>query len=245
MHRFFVTDTPIHLAQPVDLSSIAHQLSTVLRLRAGDEITILDGSGAAFRTELRQVERRSALGQVRERVELDTEPALPVTLCPCVLKGSNFEWVLQKGTEIGVTRFVPVISSRTIVRPAEKILNKYERWQSIIREAAEQSGRVRLPELAAPLTWDELIEQAEGTKLLPWEESSAESSLTARLTQVDSSGVSIAIGPEGGLSPTEVKQAVDAGWTVISLGPRILRAETASLVATTLVIHHLETISQG
>ncbi len=224
MHRFFLTGMPIVPNQPVDLSPLAHQLSTVLRLRAGDEITLLDGSGAAFRTEIRQLERRAAVGWVVEKVELHSETSVPVTLCACVLKGSNFEWVLQKGTEIGVARFVPVISSRTIVRPADKIRNKYERWLSIIREAAEQSGRARLPELADPLTWDELIAQTGGVRLLPWEErANAARRIPATLAaHPHPSAITLAIGPEGGLSAAEVAQASAAGWHTVSLGPRIL-----------------------
>ena len=97
------------------------------------------------------------------------EPREFLTLYQCSLKQDKFEWVLQKGTELGVSRFVPVISERSIVRPAEVLLKKYKRWQAIVREASEQCRRGRIPEIAVPLTWDAAVAGAEGMRLLPSE----------------------------------------------------------------------------
>lgn len=244
MHRFFLPDSAFASRQVVDLAPLAHQLRTVLRLQAGDQILLLDGQGYAYPTAIRELERGHAVGQILAREVVESEPRSFLTLYQCVLKTDKFEWVLQKGTEIGVSRFVPVISSRTIVRPAEKIRKKAERWQAIIREAAEQSGRGRLPDLADPLSWDEAVNAATGVRLLPWEETamSATSTLLAEaLAAVDpQAAVSLLIGPEGGISQDEVNLALEAGWRTITLGPRILRAETAALVAAALVLHEQE-----
>lgn len=244
MHRFFLTESTLTLHRSVDLTPLSHQLRTVLRLQPGEQILLLDGQGNAYLTEIRELARGRAVGQVLARHLIAAEPRSFLTLYQCALKADKFEWVLQKGTEIGVSCFVPVISSRTIVRPAEKIRKKYARWQTIIREAAEQSGRGRLPNLADPLLWDEAVKGATGLRLLPWEETltaTAPATLADVCTAVESyQTVSLLIGPEGGVSQDEANLAVDRGWRAVSLGPRILRAETAALVAATLVLHYQE-----
>ncbi len=242
MHRFFLTDTHFEIDGTVDLAPVAHQLRSVLRLQPGDHILLLDNRGHGYETEIRRLERERAIGHVLGRGEIDGEPPVSLILYQCALKADKFEWVLQKATEIGVTHFVPVISSRTIVRPADKIRKKYERWHAILREAAEQSGRGRLPELGDPLSWEEAVHHAAGVRLLPWEETASTRANRALpdIITADGRPVSLLIGPEGGISEEESAYAFQAGWRPLSLGPRLLRAETAALVAATLVIHHLE-----
>jgi 16S rRNA (uracil1498-N3)-methyltransferase len=118
------------------------------------------------------------------------------------------------------------------------LLKKYDRWQSILREAAEQCGRGRIPTLAAPLEWDVAVNQAQGVRLLPWEAAkTAQVSLGDWLTaQPDEAKLNLLIGPEGGIAPAEVEVAQAAGWQVVSLGPRILRAETAALASITITM---------
>ncbi len=117
MHRFFLTDTPIQPGAPVDLTPIVHQVRAVLRLGVGDHVVLLDNRGGAFLAEIRALDRKSAQGFVLEEVTVAGEPTVAVTLFQCSLKADKFEWVLQKGTELGVTRFVPVVSRRSVVRP--------------------------------------------------------------------------------------------------------------------------------
>lgn len=239
MHRFFLTETPIVLDAAVDLAPIAHQLRSVLRLQPGEQIHLLDNQGSSFLAEIEALDRGQAVGRVLAQEAATGEPPVEVVLYQCALKADKFEWVLQKATEIGVTRFVPVISSRTIVRPAEKIRNKYERWHAIVREAAEQSGRGRLPDLADPLSWDEAIVRATGVRLLPWEATSPEQGIDAAIPSAPEP-ISLIIGPEGGISEDEATIAFAAGWRAVSLGPRVLRAETAALVAAALSVNKLE-----
>jgi len=241
MHRFFLTHTPIISGQPVDLTPLAHQLHVVLRLSPGETILLLDNAGFAYPTEISRLDKNSAEGTILSREAAGGEPPVDLSLYLCALKADKFEWVLQKGVEIGVSRFVPVISSRTIVRPAEKITRKYARWQAIIREAAEQCGRGRLPVLEDPLDWTGAVAKPSGLRLLAWEEA-ADSALTlgAVLATVESPAeCSLLIGPEGGIDETEAAQAIAAGWRVITLGPRILRAETAAMISAGLVLHRL------
>ena len=240
MHRFFLPDAPLNRARPVDLSPLANQLSRVLRLEPGARIVVLPGDGRAFAVEITALDRRTATGRVVAEAEAPPPPPVALTLYPCSLKADKFEWVLQKGTELGVARFVPVISERSIVRPAAALLKKYERWRTIVREAAEQCGRATLPTLTSPLSWAEAVAataaelsgEANALKLLPWEAERAGPSLLHVLQQQpQADAIHLLVGPEGGLAADEVAAARRAGWQTVSLGPLILRAETASIAA--------------
>lgn len=241
MHRFFLPNTMLAEENTADLSPLRHQLRTVLRARAGDHIVLLDGSGYEYVTVLGPLEAGQMAGQVVEKRRAAGEPAVHLTLFQCALKADKMEWVLQKGVELGVSRFVPVISERTIVRPASALLGKYERWRAIVREAAEQSGRGCLPEISAPALYSEAVAQGDGMRLLPWEQAAGAPSVVGWLTQWDSGAerplrASVLIGPEGGLSAAEAQTAAAAGWEWVTLGPRILRAETAALAAVALTL---------
>jgi 16S rRNA (uracil1498-N3)-methyltransferase len=250
MNRFFLLEGAISVQQTVDLSPLAHQLYTVLRLTAGAEILLLDGAGFEYPTRLQRVERSQASGLVLGQRRVGAEPTVAVTLYQCALKNDKFEWVLQKGTELGVTRFVPTLSERTVVRPAAALLKKYERWCAIVREAAEQCGRGRIPEIGAPLLWPQAVDAAVGLRLLPWEAVAGDTtapglghcvtgqSVTGQ-NGAGGQGVSLAIGPEGGLAEGEVRAAEKMGWQIVALGRRILRAETAALAALTIIQERL------
>ena len=227
MHRFFVAPDMLTSGATVALDSHAHQLHTVLRLQAGDGILLLDGSGHEYPATITAVSAKHAAAAVGAPRPCLTEPRLQITLYMCSLKGEKFAWVLQKCTELGVVRFVPVVSKRSIVRPTAALGLKAERWQAVIREAAEQSHRAILPTLAPALDYGQAIELAQGLRLLPWEEAAAGGAPLRPPAGV--AEVSLLIGPEGGLADDEVAAAQAAGWQVISLGPRILRAETAAI----------------
>jgi len=235
-HRFFLTGVRAAPGRQVDLAPIYHQLRNVLRLERGSVITLLDGGGAAYPTRIEFLDAGKATGRVVAKKLVRSEPGMELTLCQCVLKRERFEWVLQKGTELGVSRFVPVISSRTVVRPAARLLSKYERWRATVREAAEQSRRGRLPTIEDPLLWDEALDRGAGLRLLAWEEAGGNSAgLYPRIAGARE--VSLLVGPEGGISQEEAAAAAERGWRPISLGPRVLRAETAAVAATAIVLH--------
>jgi 16S rRNA (uracil1498-N3)-methyltransferase len=214
-------------------------LANVLRMQAGDELLLLDGSGQEFLARLTSLSRHAASAQVLQARACPAEPALHLTLYQCSLKQDKFEWVLQKGTELGVSRFVPVIAERSIVRPAAALLNKIARWEAIVREAAEQCGRARLPEIAPPLEWDAAVAGRAGAGLLAWESATGAPALLPWLqAQPSLAALSLLIGPEGGVSAREAQAAVEQGWQLVGLGPRILRAETAAVAATAIVMAH-------
>lgn len=247
MHRFFFTQS-LQTGQNVDLTALVHQIHTILRLQPGARVVLLDHHGVESVIEIQMLDRQRGSGVVVAQQKAGGEPRAQLTLFQCTLKADKFEWVLQKGTELGVARFVPVIAERSVVRPAAVLLKKYERWRSILREAAEQSGRGAIPELAAPLDWGAALHAARGMRLLPWENTMATPgalTLSATLNGYRCTpagappAISLLIGPEGGITAEEAQSAQARGWRLITLGPRILRAETAALAGVALIMAHL------
>ncbi len=251
MHRFFLPGAFLSDPAPtpesaIDLSPLAHQLGHVLRLAPGAVIGVLDGRGAGYRVELLRLERGRAAGRVLGPLDGGGEPQVALSLYQCSLKADKFEWVLQKGVELGVERFVPVVAERSVVRPVAALAGKAERWRRIIQEAAEQCGRSRLPTLAPPLGWAAAVVDGRGARFLPWEGQSGAPALGHAVCAAPSplpAEVSLLIGPEGGVTAREAGQAAAAGWQVVTLGPRILRAETAALAAVAIVMERLGELS--
>lgn len=246
MHRFFLTDISIQVNQTIDLMPLAHQLRNVLRLQSDTLITLLDNQGNEFDVRITALGSKRAVGDVLTQRQTAAELPIPLTLYQCSLKADKFEWVLQKGTELGVHRFVPVISQRSIVRPATALLKKYGRWRTILREAAEQCGRGQIPKLLAPCNWQEATADTDGLSLLPWEAETTTAphlgSGTMQLFVRTADSLSLLIGPEGGIATDEAQSAQAAGWQTVSLGPRILRAETAALASIALISSTIESV---
>lgn len=243
MHRFFIPPAWIRGETVLLADDVAHQLRHVLRLRPGARIVVLDDRGWEYEVELLAVEHKAARGTICERRPASGEPSVQVTLAQALLKKDNFEWVLQKGTEIGVTRFVPLITARTVAAGDEGVSPaKRERWARIVREAAEQSRRGALPPIEVPLTLSAALDSLTADlMLIAWEEERATGlrDALAPLRAVDMPQVTIFIGPEGGFTAQEVAQAQARGARVVSLGMRILRAETAATAAALLVLYEL------
>ncbi len=233
--RFFIDPNAIQGDTVFLDADITRQLRSVLRMQVDDVCTVLDGTGMEYTVKLIELSKTTGKGLVTARTENASEPNLHLTLYQGVLKKDKFEWILQKGTELGVSEFVPVMmerSVRTEVKP--KLM---QRWQKIVREAAEQCRRGRLPVLREPIPYNTALAQltAYKTVLIPWvkENTTAIPSLPAF-----TDNAAILIGPEGGFAPTEVDAALAQGATPITLGKRILRAETASIAACTLTLMH-------
>lgn len=255
MHRFFVPPTAIQGDRVILTGPIVHQLTHVLRLRPSERVVVLDDSGWEYTVELERLERRQVEGRIVDRAKAQGEPYTRITLYQAVLKGERFEWVLQKGTELGIVAFVPLLCARNVIRDPEAVRKKLPRWRAIIREAAEQSRRGRLPRLEPPLAFAEACQQAQasgGLSLLAWEGESAtslkdvlktSSELRASSIQLPVSSFQLFIGPEGGFTPEEVRLARAHGILPITLGRRILRAETAGLVAAAAILYELDDLS--
>jgi 16S rRNA (uracil1498-N3)-methyltransferase len=235
-HRFFVPGASHDLPRVTFSAEQAKQISKVLRLKPDDTVIAFDGSGDELLVRLTGI-GRSTVGEVMKRCVNRAEPTLTLTLYQGLLKGTKLEFVLQKCTEIGVSRFVPVVSERAV--PAEPSEARQSRFRTIVREAAEQSGRSRVPEIVAPVSLPEALAKAmsEGPVLFAWEEAHDGGIANAEPFETVKRA-SLFVGPEGGFTAVEAGQARDAGAMIVSLGPRILRAETAAMVGAALVLFH-------
>lgn len=242
MQHFFLSPSAFLGNRVVFPEATARQISQVLRLQPGDAVLVLDNSGWEYQIVLRTVTLKAAEGEVLRKTMNAREPATQLTLYQCLLKSDHFEWVLQKATELGVSKFVPLISERTVVTSPEAVKDsKLERWQRIIAEAAEQSGRGRLPFLSDVVKLQAAFASLDlsSLNLIPWEEQrepGLRSLLDVSYNQGQIGPVNLFIGPEGGFTRDEIQSAERRGVIPVTLGKRILRAETAAITAATLVL---------
>jgi 16S rRNA (uracil1498-N3)-methyltransferase len=243
MNRFFVSPESINGTQVDFPDEIADQIRLVLRLKEEDQVCVLDNSGKAYRVSLRYASGKNPFGEIIGEMPVEAEPLIPVISFIPLTKREKFEWMLQKCTEVGASCIVPTISERCLIREVKDLDSKMERWQKIVREAAEQSGRGILPSVEMPLDFSQAVKApAPNTlKLLFWEE---EKDLPIyrvyRSLGEKPNSITIMTGPEGGFSSEEAALAKQNGWHIVTLGKRILRAETAALAALLLTIYESE-----
>ena len=220
---------------------LARRLAKVLRLQRGDRVVLADGSGRDYEVELKELSARAASAFVVEERPSPLEPSVELVLYQSLVRPQRFELVLEKGTEIGVSRFVPLLSGRAQVR-TEAGSQRTQRWRRIVSEAAEQCGRGRVPAVDPPAPFEEVVSASggPGLRIIPWESERSQGLRSyLRALEEQPASVSLIIGPEGGFAEEEVELARGAGCVPVSLGPRILRSETAGIVAAALVMHEL------
>ena len=246
MHRFFISEDCFTEGLVVIPRPLVHRLRHVLRMKAGGHIIVLDNSGWEYEVELRTVGAGRLEGVVVNRYTAAGEPQTRITLYQALLKGSKFETVMQKCTEVGVTGFGPLICERCVAD--EPARNRVSRWQRIIIEAAQQSGRGRIPVLYPVTRFREACKSAAGIAFIPWE-GEVERGIGDVLRRSPKAGsaqeVSIFVGPEGGFSASEVEFAQDCGIETVSLGYRVLRSETAGLVASAVTLYEFGELDVG
>lgn len=243
--RFFVPPEALRSDEVrlVD-QGLAHQLARVLRLGPGDRVLLLDGLGAACEVELLALGRDELRGRVVARGDASGEPPVALTVYLPLIRPERFEWALQKCVELGAARLVPVAFARSL--PADAVdLRRLERWRRIVREAAEQSCRGRLPAVAEPAPFAAACEQAASADLavMLWEREAPR--LSALLDDRHAAGLrpatlALLSGPEGGVADEELTAARARGIMPASLGPRILRAETAPVAAAAILVDALD-----
>lgn len=235
--RFFVQPGEVE-ADVVRLSGeeATHALK-VLRLTIGDHIAVLDNHGQEYRVEVTAIGPDGLAGRVLSRKPRLTEPRLAVTIAQGIPKGDKFETVVQKATEIGAVGFIPLFTERTVVElsPA-KASARADRWRRVAKEAAKQAGRAVVPEVVDAIQLESLSEWwgGRGPVLVLWEEEGARGfreELASLLGTRPDKQMLLVIGPEGGLSEREVDKLRGFGARTVTLGPRILRTETAGPVA--------------
>lgn len=277
MHRFFIPpellkETGIDITLPKEQ---AHQIRDVLRLNIDEQLLLLDNSGGEILAAIAKIGKMGVEVRLIERRPGKNEPAVRIILCQGLLKSARFEWILEKGTELGVSVFAPILCRRSMAGLEDAGPSKLQRWQRIIQEAAEQSRRSHLPELLPmrPLMHALNDIPPGALAIMPWEEEHSRT-LHGVLTSAGNIGVTLPvvrpvhitgnvqetltvdqpvqtpipqptiivlfIGPEGGLMAEEVMLAQRHGVQVVSLGSRILRAETAALTAVANVMYELD-----
>lgn len=229
----------------------ARHLRDVLRLKTGDEVYVFDGAGKEFQCRIEESRRDTAQLKVISEVDpARPESPLQLTLAVALLKGEKFDLVVQKATELGVTRVVPVVTKLADIRLRDEsdAAKRVARWQRIALEAAKQSGRAVVPEIVEPISFESLLKNAEAevqdaeredqTLCLLFSEREGESMVAAKeKLPANVSRLTALVGSEGGWTDEELAAARQAGWTIVTLGGRTLRAETAAIAIATLLQH--------
>lgn len=241
MPRYFVLPEQIIGQEISIIGEDAKHLGTVLRARPGDTVTICDGQGADYETEVAEVSKENVLLKIRSKQQTVSEPEVKITLFQGVPKGDKLDTVIQKCVELGVARIVPMITERVVVRLSGKEEKKAARYQRIAEAAAKQSGRGRIPQVAPILDFDAAITEAKQLDAaIFFYEEERERQLREILQTFQGKTLGIFIGPEGGFSPEEAEKARMAGFPAATLGKRILRTETAGMAAIAILLYELE-----
>jgi len=235
MHRFIVRAAALNEEAVALEGSHARQIAVVLRMKPGDEITLVSG-GSEARAVLETVEPTHVLARIRERGGASAESRVAVTLALPLLRGDRSEEVVEAVTQLGVARIIPFVSSRSVVKAIGD--PKRERWERIARESAETARRGQAPAIGSLRAWEELFDALPRPIVVAWE-GEHETRLRDALPP-DVEELSLVIGPEGGLSEEEIALARTHEAIVVSLGARNLRAETAAIAAVAIVMDALD-----
>jgi 16S rRNA (uracil1498-N3)-methyltransferase len=234
--RFFAPPSAFNFSKHlVTLTSDeARHLREVLRLKTGDDVQVFDGTGREFRAVVSQARRESAELELGAEIQPPRpESPLKLTLAVALLKGEKFDLVVQKGTELGVNRFIPLVTRYADIRLRDEsdASKRVTRWQRIALEAAKQCGRAVVPEINLPVSFEPLIREEKGCFLF------AERGGSALSTDLRTNNFIAIVGSEGGWSDEELDQARTEGVPIVTLGGRVLRAETAA-IATAVLLQH-------
>ncbi len=251
LQRLVITPEQLHNGRIALVPSQRHYLQGVLRLGWGDRFIAMDGQGNAWLATLKQaLDPLEYQAEILEALTVQTELPATVTLVAALPKGNGFDEVVRQSTELGVSCIAPVLSDRTLLKPSPQ---KWERWQRIAQEAAEQSERQIAPTVMEPKPFAAHLQQ-ETQQLSPPSTRKflcvargatthlLDCLLTAANPPSDRSPITLAIGPEGGWTNTEIEHAIAAGYQLVSLGDRIFRAVTAPLVALSIIAATLERV---
>lgn len=241
--RFFIDPGQIEGDMAVIREETAHQIARVLRLREGEPIRLLDGSGREYDARIASVSAGEVVVDIVGLCACEREPRLALTLAVCMPKADKLDLIVQKATELGVSRLIVASSERVVSRPEPaKAASRIERWRRIAEEAAEQCGRCRTPEVIGIIDFGELSGYIAGhaVSMIAWEDETRASLKSVLSQHARAESAMLIVGPEGGLTQREVAYARSAGALCVSLGSRILRCETAAIAACAAVMYELE-----
>ena len=205
----------------------ANHVGRVLRMQAGQEMTLFNGDGYDYLAEIESVTKKQVAVRVESREIVDNESPLTIHLAQGISRGDKMDFTIQKSVELGITDITPIFTERCGVKlKGERLEKKHQQWQKIAISASEQCGRAKVAQVHPPIELSEFLQQE--TDQLKLNLHPRATTTIKTLTRPES-GVRFIIGPEGGLSDTEIEQAVASGYQDIQLGPRVLRTETAAL----------------
>ena len=235
MHRFIVRSALLAQDAVTLDTARAHQIAVVLRMQPGEEITLVAGGDEAVAV-LETVTPQLVVARIRERAAATREPRVTLTLAVPLLRGDRTEEVVEAVTQLGVAKLLPYVSTRSVVRSLGDA--KRERWERIARESAETARRGDAPPIGTVRTWEELFEVLPRPVFVAWE---GERELRLRdALPKDAGTLSLVIGPEGGLTDDEIALARSREASIVSLGQRNLRAETAAIAAVAIAMDVLD-----
>ncbi len=242
MPVYFIQSKSIRNDQVALTAELTHHLGAVLRCQAGEIIDLVDEDRVRYQASLDQVTEKRIIAKILRRERPEPRPTPTITLAQAVLKGEKMDWAIQKATELGVSAILPVVTERTIARPrAERESHQRDRWQKIAKEAAQQCGRLDIPDVLPVVSLDGLLKNPSESslKLVLWEAEQGQSLKSALCNLKEAKSISVLIGPEGGFPHQEIEKAREAGWVSVSLGQRILRAETAGMAVLAILEYEL------
>ncbi|MGE5390819.1 MAG: 16S rRNA (uracil(1498)-N(3))-methyltransferase [Deltaproteobacteria bacterium] len=244
MHRFFVSAENINGARVVFDPGEARHIERVLRLGAGDIVAVFDGSGYEYQVCLNYHSGDRLTGEVTEKTCPDRETATSLCLVQGLGKGDKMDTIIQKAVEIGVKAIYPLACERSVVRlEGDKAAKRVERWQEIAVEACKQCRRNVIPEIKPVTDVTGICKEIDGKISMMLYENEEDCRVSAYLKEkrADLAGqeIFLLVGPEGGFSSAEVERARQQGCTTLTLGPRILRTETAGIVAASIILYEL------
>lgn len=234
-HRFFLSPKIFDQPEIVFPAETSRQINNVLRLKRGQTVTILDNQGNCRSVILDVIDNHHVTGSAGTVQPAPGEPKVKLILCPAITQREKFEWILQKGCELGVSEFQPVLTSRTLAQDTHGWEDKLTRWQKILQEASEQCGRGLIPSIKLPRRFETVVENFHHIPGFILHEQEQYVSL-ASVLQGTTTTVGLFVGPEGGFSEEEVKMGKSAGLQPVSLGQRVLRMETAALAACAILM---------
>ncbi len=244
MHRFFVEGNQIEGTNIHITGQDAHHIKNVLRMRPKEEILISDGDKTEYTCYIEALNEDEVLAKVMFAKESGLELPSKIYLFQCLPKNDKMELIIQKAVELGACEIIPVAASRCVVKlDAKKEVSKLKRWNGISESAAKQSKRMYIPEVTSVMKFSEALEYAKSidVKLIPYELAKGMEATRECIGNIQpGQSVAIFIGPEGGFEEAEVQMAMDAGFSPITLGKRILRTETAGFTVLSILMYHLE-----
>lgn len=239
MHRYFIDNSQISNDTIVILGNDVKHIKDVLRLKKEDRIEVVS-QGYIYEVQIQQLSKAQISTRIMSKAKGNNEPKTKIRLFQGLAKGSKMEMVFQKGTEIGIKEFYPLITNRTVVKieNEKKEKSKIARWNSITEDASKQAKRDEIPEVMNILSFEGMIEflSSEENILVPFEDEDT-ISIKEGLKTMECGIINIIIGPEGGFELEEIEKLKDIGAAVVSLGRRILRTETAGLVAAAVTLY--------